>query len=202
MRTPLPTFVAALALAATQLVASATPILFRAHLDGPSEAPPNASPGVGEALVTVDPIDGTMRVQATFSGLLGNTTASHIHSPTAFPDVGTAGVATQTPSFVGFPLGVTAGTYDHTFDMLLASSYRAAFLGGFAGDTRRAFEALVDSMEDGTAYLNIHTSVSPGGEIRGFLHATPDVQSCVLGLIPTLAGIAMLRRSRPAGTAR
>lgn len=64
----------------------------------------------------------------TFSGLLGNTTASHIHAATAVAGVGTAGVATQTPSFSGFPLGVKAGAMDTTFDMTLASSFNASYI--------------------------------------------------------------------------
>src|SRR2546426_810756 len=71
--------------------------VFEAALNGPSEAPPNASPGTGLAFVTLDPVAHTMRVEVTFSGLIGTTTASHIHATTALPGTGTAGVATQTP---------------------------------------------------------------------------------------------------------
>ena len=69
--------------------------------------------------MTIDDAAFTMRVESTFSGLTGITTASHIHCCTAVASTGTAGVATQTPSFVGFPLGVTSGTFDSTFDMTL-----------------------------------------------------------------------------------
>ena len=92
-----------IALAAS--AAQATPISYSAHLSGPAESPPNASPGTGTALVTLDTAAHMLTVDVTFSGLLGTTTASHIHCCTAVPGTGTAGIATQTPSFTGFPLG-------------------------------------------------------------------------------------------------
>ena len=116
-----------------------------------------------------------MRVEVTFSGLIGNTSASHIHGPTATPGVGTAGVATQTPTFIGFPLGVTSGTYDHTFDTTQTSTYNAAFVTANGGTAARAEAALAASLAAGTAYLNIHTTQYPGGEIRGFLIAVPPL---------------------------
>ena len=115
-----------LALAAALLVggpvAHATIIQYRAVLTGADESPANASPGTGFASVVTDDVANTMEVHVTFSGLLGVTTASHIHCCTAFPLTGIAGVATTTPSFAGFPLGVTAGTYEALLDMTLASS--------------------------------------------------------------------------------
>ena len=109
-------------------VTNADTLVFIASLSGPAESPPNASPGTGFATVTIDTVANTMRVQVSFSGLTSGTTASHIHSATAVPFTGTAGVATTTPTFTGFPGGVTAGTYDHTFNMLDAASYNPAFI--------------------------------------------------------------------------
>jgi hypothetical protein len=111
-----------------------------------------------------------------FSGLTGTTTASHIHACTAAPGTGTAGVATQTPSFTGFPLGVMSGTYDHTFDLTSPTSYNVT---GFVNPPPNngsvaAAEALLEScIAADKAYLNVHSSFKPGGEIRGFLHPGP-----------------------------
>jgi hypothetical protein len=90
--------------------AHATIYVFDANLDGPSESPANASPGTGFAEVTFDDILNTMNVNVSFSGLVGTTTASHIHAATLTAGSGTAGVATTTPYFAGFPIGVTSGT--------------------------------------------------------------------------------------------
>jgi hypothetical protein len=71
--------------------ASADVFFYQAVLSGAAEAPPNASPGTGLALVDVDTTAHTMRVRATFADLLGTTTASHIHAATpAVPWPGTA----------------------------------------------------------------------------------------------------------------
>lgn len=170
-------------------------IRYVANLNGPSESPPNASPGTGFAEVDIDTTANTMRVQVVFAGLLGTTTASHIHSATATPGTGTAPVATTVPTFTGFPLGVTSGTYDHTFDMTLASSYNPSFVTANGGTPASAEAALFASIAAGTAYLNIHSTVVPGGEIRGFLQpAAPEPASLVLLAIGGLGIIAYGRR--------
>jgi hypothetical protein len=176
----------------------AAPIIYIAHLDGPSESPPNSSPGTGFAEVDFDLAANFMRVQVSFSGLQGTTTASHIHSATAVPGTGTAIVATTTPTFPGFPLGVTSGTYDQTFDMSLASSYNPAFVTANGGTVASAEAALAAGLAAGEAYLNIHTTVVPGGEIRGFLaQAVPEPSSIGLLAVGALAVVFASRRARP-----
>lgn len=175
--------------------AQAVPMEFTARLSGPNESPPNASPGIGTADVVFDPVASTMRVMVTFSGLTSNSTASHIHCCTAVPFTGTAGVATTTPTFPLFPLGVTAGSYDQTFDMTQSSSYNPSFITGHGGTTASAESALFWAMMSDETYLNIHTSNFPSGEIRGFLVYVPEpVTLSMFGI--GLAGAALLRRRR------
>jgi len=174
-----------LLLAASLMLAAAVPanaaiIHYHCTLSGAAEAPPNASPGVGGAEVTIDNVANTMRVQCTFLGLLGNTTACHIHAPTAVAGTGTAGVATMTPAFTGFPLGVTAGSMDHTFDLTLLATYNGPYVTANGGTAASAEAAFLAAIAAGKAYFNIHTQQVPGGEIRGFLQPfdpTPTVQS-------------------------
>jgi hypothetical protein len=168
--------------------ANAAPIIYVANLDGPSESPPNASPGTGFAAVTLDLALHTLEVNVTFGGLTGNTTAAHIHAPTALPFSGTASVATQTPFFVGFPIGVTSGTYDHTFDTLDTTTYNAPFVTNNGGTAAGAEAALAQALADGKAYLNIHSSTFAGGEIRGFL-VIPEPATVALIVI---GGIGLL----------
>ena len=149
--------------------------IYWVNLSGPNEVPVNNSPGTGKALVTIDVSANTMRVQATFSGLLAGVTASHIHAPTAVAGTGTAGVATTTPTFTGFPSAVTSGTYDRTFDMLLASSYNPSYVTNNGGTPASAWTALRAAISAGKSYLNIHSTQFPAGEIRGFLNACPTI---------------------------
>jgi hypothetical protein len=149
--------------------------VYYVNFSGAAEVPSNNSTGTGKATITIDLVANTMRVQADFSGLLAGVTASHIHAATAVAGTGTAGVATSVPTFTGFPSGVTSGTYDHTFDMLLSSSYNPAYITANGGTPASAWAALKAAIAAGKAYHNIHSSLFPGGEIRGFLIPCPTI---------------------------
>lgn len=156
----------------------ATLFQYSVTFDGPSE--PTASPGIGSGTVNYDDATHFLQLQAIFSGLVGTTTASHIHAATASPFTGTAGVATTTPSFALFPLGVTSGSFANTLDMTLASSYNPSYVTAHGGTTAQAEVDLAAAMAAGEAYWNIHSTTFPGGEIRGFLVAVPEPSSMAL----------------------
>lgn len=186
----------ALALA-NVLPAAAHTQQYSTTLFGSQENPVNGSPGVGAALVTVDLDLFTMRVEAAFVGLLGDTTAAHIHCCTDPP--ANVGVATITPSFTGFPLNVKSGIYDHTFDMTMAGNFNAPFVTNNGGTAGSAFTALVNGLDAGRAYFNIHTSSFAGGEIRGFLQPValipePGTYAMLLAGLGVLGWIGARRR--------
>jgi hypothetical protein len=169
-----------------------------ANLIGANEVPPSGSPGTGFAIVTLDTTAQTLTVQETFGGLGSPTTMSHIHCCLASPFLPgvNVGVATTTPSFPGFPTGVTSGNFGPvTFDLTMASSYNPVFVtanGGIAG----AEAALEAGLLAGETYINIHTSAFPGGEIRGFLAAVPEPATWAMMLIGFLGLGFAFRQSR------
>jgi hypothetical protein len=185
-------FITGAAFCALVTQASAAILTYDATLSGPAEFPSNASPGTGFAEIIFDNAANTMRVEVTFGGLVAPTTASHIHCCTASPGTGVAAVATTLPTFTGFPLDVTSGTYDHTFDMSLASSYNPAFM---TTTPLAAFGVLQTGLNAGDAYLNIHSTEFPGGEIRGFLHAVPEPSTWAM-MILGFAGVGFMAYRR------
>lgn len=146
--------------------AQATVWSFDCLMDGLQENPPNASPGTGFASGTVDDVSGAVSLSGTFSGLLASASAAHIHG-LAGPGVN-AGVL--------IPLSVTAAT--------------SGTVSG--GGTLSA--ANVTGMLNGLTYVNIHTSVFPGGEIRGQIRIVPEPAT----FVALLGGAAamLLRRRR------
>ena len=169
---------------------SAATITYTTHMDGPTEGTPSL--GQGDSTVTYDNVLHTMRVQATFAGLTGTTTASHIHAPTPAVGSGTAGVATQTPTFASLPIGVQSGSFDQTLDLTQSGSWNSAYITANGGTPASAEKAFFIAMDQNKAYLNIHSSVNPGGEIRGFYVPEPGAMSLLgAGLI-----VGAIRRRR------
>ena len=162
--------------------AHAVPIHFAVNLSGTNEVPPVSPAGTGQALITLDPQAQTLQLNIVFSGLTSNSTAAHIHCclPNGFQTNTNVGVATTVPAFTGFPLGVTSGSYSSpVFDLTQAGIYNPAFVTA-QGGLAQAEAAFISGILTGRVYLNIHTTNNPGGEIRGFLFATPEPASLLL----------------------
>ena len=191
----------ALALAAVSsalaVPASAAPAdpMYRANASGALESPPNASPGA--SLVTIDLSGKEMLVDLPFRDLEGTTVDAHIHCCASAAFTGVAPVALPFPDF---PADVSSGTYSHAIPLGEEMSYDPAFLSTHGGTAQGATSALIDAINANEAYVNIHTSTYPNGEIRGWLVAAPPVPEAgewsmlVLGL----GGLLWMSRKRPA----
>ncbi len=116
------------------------------ELIGGQEEPPNSSGGIGQAQVTIDPAQGRIAVTGRYSNLQGTASAAHIH--------GSARRGANSGVILGLTVsGGSAGTISGS-GMLTASE--------------------VQTLMDGLAYLNLHSSAFPGGEIRGQIDHVPD----------------------------
>ncbi|MDQ6862024.1 MAG: CHRD domain-containing protein [Verrucomicrobiota bacterium] len=195
----LPVRLVALITAAGLASASAQNVFYTASLSGPNESPVNASPGTGFSTIVYNATTHILSLTVTFAGLIGSTTASHLHAATAVPFAGTAAVATTVPAFAGFPLGVKSGTYFTSLDLTQSSSWNPTFITANGGTTAGAEAALITAINQGRSYLNIHTDAFPGGEIRGFVVPAPDSGSTFALMLLGACGLALgARRLRRA----
>lgn len=155
---------AALALAVPAFAQAGGPL--RASLIGYQEVPAVSSKADGEFEARVR--DGGSAVDYTlaYDGLQGDVTMSHIHfaqKSVNGPIIVWLCGTTSNPGPAGTPTcPAPSGTVSGTFTSAnVAASPPAQQLA--AGD----LAALIDAMRAGAAYVNVHTTLSPGGEIRG-----------------------------------
>lgn len=147
----------AMALAFAVLGAQAQVLNFRAHLSGAEEVPANVSPAQGQATFRVA-ADGSLIHFRLNIANIENVTMAHIHLAPAGangPVVAWLYPAAPPPQLID---GVSNG-------VLSAGVITAANLvGPLAGQT---LSDLVAELAAGHAYVNVHTSQFPGGEVRG-----------------------------------
>lgn len=167
--------------------------VYKATLLGANENPPVATPGNGVAFLTID--GDLLTVAATFDDLLGNVAAAHVHC--CAPAPANVGVATQVPTFPGFPSGVTSGSYQQSFSLTALSTYNPAFVTANGGTAQGARNALLAALDSGQAYFNVHTTFAPPGEIRGQFALIPEPASWALMIAGFgIAGAAIRWRRR------
>jgi CHRD domain len=139
-----------------------------ALLTGYEEPPVVSTTGRGEFTATLDADGDPIPYSLTFSGLQGTVTQGHIHvgqlsvngsiviflcQTAVNPDP--TGLAPQCPEREGTVTGtITAAN-------VIAGSMAQQQLA--AGD----LAAVLTAIRAGAAYVNVHTDISPGGEIRG-----------------------------------
>ncbi len=127
-------------LIAFSIHAKATIFPFHNTLTGTQEVPPNPSPGKGTIVGWYNDATNTLSYTIVFGGLLAPAVAAHFHAP-ALPGV----IAPVIIPFVGFPTGVTSGSYSSS--NVLTDAQETQLLAGLF-------------------YSNIHTTAIPSGEIR------------------------------------
>ena len=146
---------------------------FRATLRGLGEAPPVATQASGSFSATLSSDGTTLSYTVTYANLNAQVLFSHIHF--GLPkEAGGVMVFLCGPA-AGAPGGPPAGfpnppaCPDSTSGTVSGSVTAANVVGpNSQGITPGAdFAKVVQAMREGAAYVNVHSSRSPGGEIRG-----------------------------------
>ncbi len=139
------------------------PLRFPISMNGASEAPPVATSATASGTLTM--IGSQLYYSITFTNLSSPATLAHIHGP-ALPGV-SAGVLVALPN----PPAATSGTMSGSVSLTPAN---------------------LATLLSGETYMNIHSMVNPGGEIRG--------QIWPVQLTATLDGASEVPTNSSAGT--
>jgi len=132
-------------------------VILRATLNGGEETPAAVLSGaVATAEVAVDSVNQEIAVQMRVFNLPSGSTASHIH-------IAPRGVTG--PVVIDFPIGRgVTGDFTLNFRVHDGAAFHARPEIGI-----NTFADALQAIVGGQAYVNIHTTTFPGGEIRGQL---------------------------------
>ncbi len=169
-------------------------IYFGGTFSGSQVNAPTSSAGTGTAFITFDLDENMMTVDLAFSGLTGLSSNSGLHLGTTAGQNGP--LSTSLFSTTGFPVGVTSGVYNHTFDMDDAATYDPTFFAASGSNVSTAFFNLTSGMISDTGYIDITTSSSPNGEIRANLTAVPEPGTMTLLCIGLASLVNKRRKNR------
>ena len=138
---------------------------FSVNLIGYEEVPAVSTVGGGTFHAAISRSDDEIQYELTYNNLQGNTQQSHIH-------FGQKSVNGGISVFLCSNLGNgPAGTQPCPQSGTITGTLRPADVIGpnAQGIAPTEFAELVKALRAGVAYANVHSSVWPGGEIRGQL---------------------------------
>lgn len=186
MKYRLPAMLVTAAALSLPLSAHALVYQFNALINSAQEVTPNASTANGAATLFYDDKNTAATADDSYDftlsafGLSGLLSGAHIHAP--------APVGVNGPVVV--PLNVAP--------FVLFNSGGTALIGG--SDVSPPFASFLSQLQGSLTYVNLHTALNPGGEIRGQLMQVaviPEPSSAALMLAGlAVGGLALKRRSR------
>ena len=150
----------------------------KASLHGLNETPPVSTQSTGSFMGTISADGSSITYTLTYTNLSTQVLFSHIHF--GFPkEVGNVMVFLCGPA-AGAPGGPPVGfpspppCPDTTSGTVTGTITTANVVGPLTqGITPKVdFAKVIQVIREGASYVNVHSSQSPAGEIRGLVHAT------------------------------
>ena len=158
MRRVLSLVFAALVLLGSAAQAQAQIISCTAALSGGNEVPGIASGAGGSASVTMNVAAGTIDYRVDVFNMPTGTTASHIHA-------GSPGVGG--PVVINFVI-----TPNISNDYVIQGRATVADLAPRPAQGVNSMDDVAQMLATNQAYVNVHSTANPGGEVRGQLSCT------------------------------
>lgn len=148
--------------------AQAEDAAFKGVLVGSQEVPVVLTAASGGFRARLSPDGTSLEYELDYADLEGTVTQAHIHIGQAGANGGIAVWLCSNLASPPTPAGVQACPAPPAHITGVITS--ADVVGPFAqGVSPNEFEAIVTALQAGLAYANVHTSMSPGGEIRSQL---------------------------------
>jgi hypothetical protein len=159
-------------MAGTSSSSSTSPVSgkqFSAVLTGDNEVPPIDTQATGRIKIVPNPEQTALDFQIYLSDLNGVVTAAHIHRGsvgTNGPVIATLNTGNAFAGALAYTLGSGSGSTSTSVGGTITS---ADLKGPLAG---KQVTDLIRLIEDGKAYVNVHTHQNSNGEIRGQLKSS------------------------------
>lgn len=143
--------------------------VLHAHLRGFQEVPVVSTVATGEFRGVINPSDTAIAFEFSYSGLQGKVTQAHIHVGQRSVNGGIVIWFCQTTTNPG-PAGTpTCTDGSGHFTGTITSANVVAPTGANTSQQigNGDFDKVLEAIRAGKAYANVHSDLSPGGEIRG-----------------------------------
>jgi hypothetical protein len=185
-------WIAAIALA-LPLAGNATILQFNTALLAANELSPTSFNALASGVATLfyDTSTDTYSFSLSAMNLSSPVTGAHIHALASAAQNGPVQVALDALPFVFFNSGGT---------LLIGGSGVTAPVGNIPAGNSFATQSFLSALQNGLAYINVHTTSNTGGEIRGQLaqvSVVPEIEvSTMMFAGLGLMGVIALRRRR------
>lgn len=163
----LPALWAGALLAGTLCALPAQAQTVRTELRSYDEVPTLSTPAMGTFRAHIDEKSQVIHYELSYSGLTGDVTQAHIHLGARGTNGGVMAFLCSASPFGSVPMCPPSGTVS---GMIMAADVVGP---GSQGVPAGAFDALTAAIRAGAAYVNVHSSAFPGGEVRGQLGEIP-----------------------------